>query len=408
MENKTLSLKELQNIVKQTIEAIPQTFWVVAEISELRESSKGHCYIELVHKSECAEYVEAKASANIWANVYRMLKPYFELSTKMTLMPGMKVLFNVAVTFHELYGLRLNVLDMDPTYTVGEVTLLRQQNIERLKCEGVFAMNRELRVPDLPKRIAIISSENAAGYGDFLQQLHNSVYAFSTTLFSATMQGREAEQSILRVLAEIAEQYTQFDVVAIIRGGGAQSDLTCFDSYILANNIAQFPLPIITGIGHDRDVSVVDKVANTMLKTPTATADFLIEKMNVQSDFLTQLSENMAVFWLQNMERVNHRLQTYTIQISALSKQHLSHQWQYLDLFSAQLHQVSQYIFFRKHFIVRQLEEKLQLLNPYNVLQRGYSITYKNGELIKNVKQVSEGDILHTKFSEGSAILKVK
>ncbi|MGL5960047.1 MAG: exodeoxyribonuclease VII large subunit [Bacteroidales bacterium] len=408
---KSISLRELQAVIKGAIEAIPQTFWIVAEISEMRVSATEHCYLELLQKGKDNVHIEAKASANIWANVYRMIKPYFELSTKMPLTIGMKVMLNVAVQYHELYGLHLNVLDIEPTYTVGEVALLRKQNVAKLQQEGVYNMNRELSLSILPQRIAIISSETAAGYGDFMQQLcdNNYGYAFSPHLFASVMQGKDAEMSILESLDKVAKRIDDFDVVAIIRGGGAQSDLNCFDSYILASHVAQFPLPIITGIGHDRDVSVVDMVAHEMLKTPTAAAEFLVKKFMVQAEYVGQLSESIACFWRQIMEQACRHLDNCTMRLSMVALHNIVLQKICIDRdYSLHLEQICIHKFAHNDFLVSQLYIRLNLLNPINILKRGYSIIYsQEGKLVKNAAQISVGDILHCSFEQGEAKMQV-
>jgi len=334
-------------------------------VNELRESGAGHCYMELVQKDEANESIEAKVSANIWANLYHMIKPYFESTAGCSLSEGMKILVRVAVQYHELYGLRLNVLDIDPAYTVGEVALQRKKTIARLKSEGVYDMNRELELPPLPRRVAVISSEHAAGYGDFMKQLHGNAqgYTFRTTLFAAAVQGKDAEASIIGALEQIHTRIGEFDVVAILRGGGSQSDLSCFDGYRLASNVAQFSLPIITGIGHDRDESVVDLVAHTMLKTPTAAAEFLVGKFAEQDACIARLTVELSGMWNATLDSNVQKLRLYS--------------------------------------------SKVALLNPHNILKRGYSITLKNGVPLRSASNVHNGDMLETILSEGRVISKV-
>jgi exodeoxyribonuclease VII large subunit len=404
IQPKTLSLKELQTLIKQAVEAMPDTYWVAAEINELRETTAGHCFLELVQKADHDERLEAKASTVIWASVYRMLKAYFVAETHMSLAVGMKVLVRVAVQYHELYGLRLNVVDLDATYTLGEMAMQRRQTVEQLQSDGVYDMNRELELPLLPQRVAVISSEQAAGYGDFMRQLHNNSggYAFRTVLFSAAMQGAEAEPTIVAALEQICLRADDFDLVAILRGGGSQSDLACFDSYRLAGNVAQFPLPIITGIGHDRDVSVVDEVAHTMLKTPTAAAEFLVEKMAEQEAHIGELWEQLSNAWgaiLQDYERkrqqllfalksgTQRRLQAEKTAVERYLPQHIK---------QGVNHKIS-----GEKTLVAKLESELRLVNPQSILRRGYTITRSNGKILRSAANAQSGAVIETVMWDG-------
>ena len=383
---------------------MPDTYWVTAEVNELRESSAGHCFMELVQKGEAGESIEAKVSANIWANLYRMVKPYFESAAGCALSEGMKILVRVAVQYHELYGLRLNVLDIDAAYTVGEVAMQRRKTIARLKSEGVYDMNRELPLPLLPRRVAVVSSESAAGYGDFMKQLHSNGYgyAFRTALFAATMQGREAEASIIAALEKIHARANEFDVVAILRGGGSQSDLSCFDSYLLASNAAQFSLPIITGIGHDRDVSVTDMVAHTMLKTPTAAAEFLVEKFVEQDTYIAQLTEKLSGIWSAAFGKNEQQLRSCSARLALLVQQKMAREKAVVEQYlPKRLQQVCAYKINSNVLIINELESKVALLNPQNILQRGYSITLKNGVPLRRASDVSKGDVLETVLGKG-------
>jgi exodeoxyribonuclease VII large subunit len=279
MMKEQLKLSELNGRVKKTIgETFTSPIWVIGEISELKTNRSGHCYLVLIEKEENGDAIIAQARATIWSYTFRMLQPYFESTTGQQLTEGLKVLVSVSVEFHELYGFSLNIRDIDPTYTLGDMARRRREIIIRLKSEGVFEMNKELTLPLCPQRIAIISSPTAAGYQDFVDQLTNNSgnYQFHVRLFPAIMQGNQAEGSIISALEQIYLYENFFDAVVIIRGGGSQADLSCFDNYNLAYYITQFPLPVITGIGHEKDDSIVDMVAHTRLKTPTAVAEFLI------------------------------------------------------------------------------------------------------------------------------------
>ena len=274
-----LKLSELNGLVKEAVdEAFTAPVWVIGEISELKTNRSGHCYLVLIEKEENGDAIVAQAKATIWSYTYRMLLPYFESTTGQQLTEGLKVLVSVSVEFHELYGYSLNIRDIDPTYTLGDMARRRREIIARLQSEGVAEMNKELELPLVPQKIAIISSATAAGYLDFIDQLINNQtgYHFDLKLFPAIMQGNQAETSIIAALEQIYLYESFFDAVVIIRGGGSQADLSCFDNYNLAYFITQFPLPVITGIGHEKDDSIVDLVAHTRLKTPTAVAEFLI------------------------------------------------------------------------------------------------------------------------------------
>jgi len=277
--NERLKLSELNGLVKKAVgEAFTAPIWVIGEISELKTNRSGHCYLNLIEKEENGDAIVAQARATIWSYTYRMLRPFFESTTGQQLTEGLKVLLSVSVEFHELYGYSLNIRDIDPTYTLGDMARRRREIIARLQSEGVAEMNKELDLPLVPQKIAIISSSTAAGYQDFIDQLTNNPagYHFDLKLFPAIMQGNQAESSIIGALEQVYLYESFFDAVVIIRGGGSQADLSCFDNYNLAYFITQFPLPVITGIGHEKDDSIVDMVAHSRLKTPTAVAEFLI------------------------------------------------------------------------------------------------------------------------------------
>ena len=278
---KHFSLRELQLAVRERLsEAFPLPVWVAAEISEMKVNYSGHCYLELVEKGGANGVPAAKASAVIWRSHYGPIASYFASKTGERLAVGMKVLVRVTLSYHELYGLSFQIQDIDPTYTVGDWEQQRQQTIARLREEGVWDMNRELDVPRVPQRVAVVSSANAAGYQDFGKEIARSAYRVELTLFDAFMQGHGAEDSIIEALERVADRAEEFDVVALIRGGGSQSDLACFNSYRLCAHVAQFPVPIVTGIGHDKDESVADMVAARRLKTPTAVAAWVVEQMS--------------------------------------------------------------------------------------------------------------------------------
>ena len=310
MEEK-LKLLDLQEMIKRGIEgAVPGTVWVAAEIGELNEHYSGHCYLDLIDYKEGGRGVAAKARGVIWSNVFRMLKPYFETTAGVRLAKGLNVLMKVQVSFSPVYGLSLNILDIDPSYTVGELELKRQKTIERLKADGCMEMNPSLQLCALPRRIAVISAETAAGYRDFMKQLHQNEngFKFHTELFAAQMQGDDAPASIVAALERVAARVEEFDAAVIIRGGGAAMDLVCFDDYDLALNIAQFPLPVVTGIGHDHDFHIADMVAHTWLKTPTAVADFFVGIFVEQEQYIMYLFQRISLTLSQKISTERQRL----------------------------------------------------------------------------------------------------
>ena len=310
MEEK-LTLLDLQEKIKRGIEgAVPGAVWVTAEIGELNNHYSGHCYLDLIDYKEGGRGVAAKARGVIWSNVWRMLKPYFETISGVRLEKGLHVLLKAQVSFSPVYGLSLNILDIDPSFTVGELELRRQKTIERLKGDGCMEMNPSLQLPALPRRIAVVSAETAAGYRDFMKQLHQNEngFRFCTELFAAQMQGDDAPQSIISALERIAERFDEFDVAIIIRGGGAAMDLVCFDDYNLALNIAQFPLPVITGIGHDHDFHIADMVAHTWLKTPTAVADFFVGIFVEQEQYIMYLFQRISLTLSQKISAERQKL----------------------------------------------------------------------------------------------------
>lgn len=312
MEEK-ISLLELQERIRCGIEgAVPHQVWITAEIGEMKNHPSGHCYLDLVDYKEGERGVAAKARGVIWSSAWRMLQPYFLSVAGVPLSKGLNVLLKVQANFSAVYGLSLNILDIDPSFTVGELELRRQQTIKRLQQEGCMEMNAQLQLPPLPRRIAVISSATAAGYRDFMNHLHKNEYGFrfSTELFPAQMQGQEAPESIIVALDKIAEREGEFDVVAILRGGGAAMDLLCFDDYSLAVNIAQFPLPVITGIGHDHDYHIADMVANTWLKTPTAVADYFVDIFVQQEQYLMHLFQRISLTLAHKISTERHRLLT--------------------------------------------------------------------------------------------------
>jgi exodeoxyribonuclease VII large subunit len=308
MEKKTADickLSELQEEIRETLgDHFRKPRWIVGEISEIKENFSGHCYLDLVEKDEKSDKFLAKARATIWSSTWRMLKPYFETSTGYSLVAGIKIMVSASVEYHPVYGLSLNIRDIDPSYTLGDVERRRQEIIRKLEEEGVLDMNKETGLPVAPQKIAIISSETAAGYEDFMEQLLNNPYGykFYTLLYPAIMQGDQTESTIIEALEKIFEQEEFFDLVVIIRGGGSKAELASFDNYELAFHVSQFPIPVITGIGHEQDDTIVDLVAHTRLKTPTAVAGFLIDRLAAFESLLDEYAEIL----IKNCQEILH------------------------------------------------------------------------------------------------------
>ena len=382
MQDSKLTLRQLNLMVKDAIEMqLPDEYWVEAELAECRERG-GHCYLELIEKEDTTNTPVAKASAKCWRQTWLMLQPYFERTTGQPLRTGMKVLLKVYAQFHEAYGFSWIVTDIDPTYTLGDMARKRQEIIRQLKEEGVFDLQRELCIPRFAKRIAVISAEGAAGYGDFCRQLEDNEYGFKfeVTLFPAIMQGEQVESSVVAALNSIYDCIRDFDVVVIIRGGGATSDLSGFDTLALAENVAQFPIPIITGIGHDRDESILDMVANTRVKTPTAAAALLIDNLR------------------QVLERINEAQQRITMAIS----QRFATQKARLDSLQTLIPVLAQRTLTNARHQIELIELKLQSHDPQLQLQKGFSITLHNGRAVRDPKQLKAGDEIETRVEKGT------
>ena len=476
MATAQLSLSELNNQIKaQLDDAFPAMMWIKAEISELNSNRTGHCYLELVEVDEGTKEVVARCRATIWSYTFRMLKPYFETTTGQAFSEGLKVLVQAKVEFHPVYGLSLNIRDIDPSYTMGDMARKRREIILQLEEDGVLDMNKELELPLVPQRIAIVSSPTAAGLQDFQNQLNSNAYHihFYTKLFPAIMQGKDAAASIMMALEQIFRYEDFFDVVVIIRGGGAQIDLASFDHYELAYHITQLPIPVITGIGHDKDETAVDLVAHTKLKTPTAVAEFLIsgaaafEQMldELKERFVTEVEERL----LTEKEYLQQTLQTMKQGIREMVRQeisrfdltHLKLERSVPSFLKSKRQQLQQHKYLietlgkgqvgeQKHLLARKMdnlhffiqrqfrikrnqlnqsqheliisgknnlkgqhsklahfEGQVRLVNPENVLKRGYSLTYKNGHLVKSIGNLNIDDELETRLADGKVTSKI-
>ena len=452
--NEKLSLTELQLIIRDSLyTSLPDFYWVIAEISEIKENISGHCYLELVEKLPDDKNVRARIKAIIWSKRYRFLKPFFENITEKSLSEGMKILVRVKIEYHEIYGLSLVIFDLDPSFTIGEMAMKRQMIIKRLEDEGVFSMNKELDFPVLPQRIAIISSTNAAGYSDFVRHLkgNNQGYVFYTALFETVMQGTETEKSVISSLDRIADRPDLFDVVAIIRGGGSQSDLSWFDNYNIAYHVTQFPIPVVTGIGHEKDLSVTDLVAFMAMKTPTAVASYLVDCLSDAENKLKVMSDEISEFTGSVIDYNKNLIESFRSKLTPACKLLISDQKQNMSTSIIELINIGKDYLIRAGIIpasqksrlisstgsftqnnkgitdrnrlrlisstfdtINRLKERigaqentLSILDPANVLKRGYTITTLNDRILKKAGEVSENDIIDTRFCDGVIKSKV-
>ena len=397
------TLRQLNLLVREAIEeTLPDEYWVEAELSECRENS-GHCYMELIEKDEHSNTPVARASAKCWRQTWQMVKPYFERTTGQPLRAGMKVLVKVYAQFHEAYGFSWIISDIDPTYTLGDMARKRQEIIRQLKEEGIFDLQRELRIPTFAKRIAVISAQNADSYGDFCRQLEDNDYSFrfEVTLFPAVMQGEQVEQSVINALNSIYERIHDYDVVCILRGGGATADLSGFDTLALAENVAQFPLPLITGIGHDRDESILDMVANTKVKTPTAAAALLIDNLLRILERLDDASQRISNAVNQRISSQKIKIASMTSLIPTLTLRMVGDQRHRIDTIGNRLPiAIERRLTTQKH-LLESLSIKLQGFDPQLLLSRGYSITLKDGRAVRDPKQLKPGDEIETRLEKG-------
>ena len=400
---KSLTLYELNSLVRETIEtSLDDEFWVEAELSETREV-RGHCYMELVQNDFLSHTPVARASARCWKNTWLQLRPHFEHVTGQKLHAGMKVLLRVRANFHEAFGFSWIVNDIDPTYTMGDMARRRQEIIRQLKEEGVFDLQKELVIPLFCQRIAVISSATAAGYGDFCNQLADNEHGFrfTTQLFEATMQGEQVEGSVIAALDRINAQADRFDAVVIIRGGGATADLSGFDTLALAENVANFPLPIITGIGHDRDESILDMVSQMRVKTPTAAAALFIDHLKRIWERIDDAERRMTLTVTHQIANLKSRVAAIAILIPTLTLRVLSDSRHRVDMLENRLPVVvDQQITGQKH-LLNCLELMLQGFDPQLLLSRGYSITLRNGRAIRDLEQLKAGDEIETKVEKG-------
>ena len=410
MGHTILSLSELNLNVKKAIrERFNESYWVRAETSDVRHHKNGHCYLEFIEKAKDGQSIIAKARGTIWSSTFSLLKPYFEQETGQPFTSGLTVLVSVTLDFHEAYGFSLFVNDIDPSYTLGEIARNRMLVLKRLEEEGVLTLNKELPMAEPLNRIAVISSPTAAGYEDFQNQLeHNTTGAvFYTKLFPATMQGERSESSIIAALEQIYENKKLFDTVIIIRGGGASSDLNCFDSYLLATHCAQFPLPVISGIGHERDITVLDAVAHTRVKTPTAAAEFLINRALETITHLINLQDSIVSLSRNILDHNERQLNAWSKDLYHHSKSLLNSTLSSLMFLKDKLTGTVKHAIKKENFAIQKYEHFVSLSLPENMLKRGYTITTHNGKTIKSVSDVKVGAIIQTRFSDGEVDSKI-
>jgi exodeoxyribonuclease VII large subunit len=381
-----ITLSQLQGRITIALaEALPLPVWVCAEVADLKINASGHCYIELIEKNEKTGATEAQARATIWRSQVMSTIGRFEQESGQRLTKGMKILFKATVSHHAVYGMSLQIQQIDAVHTIGDMERRKQLCIEQLQKEGVWDTNRSLPMPLVVQRVAVISSATAAGYQDFMNELGRSAYRIETELFDATMQGERCDESIVAALYAVAERSDEFDAVAIIRGGGSTGDLECYNSYHLAFAVTQMPLPVLTGIGHDKDTSVTDMVAHTLLKTPTAVAAWLNQRA---ADFDGAL-EYCAITLRDICRQATHS--------AALRLEH----------FSAEV----------RHIAERTLQSEKQRLDgiatvvanfaPERIFRLGYAIARKEGKALQSVDSVEVGDTINIALADGELNAKV-
>lgn len=425
-----ISLSELQRRIKSAVEeSFPLPVWVAAEIAELKVNYSGHCYLELVEKAEPSpargtkmgsggalmgvsnggsSVPRAQVRAVVWRSQYTMLSAYFEAETGSKLAAGMKILAKVIVTYHELYGLSLQITDIDASYTLGEVERQKQQTIKQLQQDGVWDMNREVAMPMLVQRLAIVSSASAAGYRDFCNELRSGGYAFAVELFDAVMQGAAAEESVCAALEAIAARQEEFDAVVIIRGGGSVSDLSCFNSYSLCSYVAQFPLPVLTGIGHDKDTSVADMVASTPLKTPTAVAAWLVDRMARIDAWLDDSMQRLGELAVVATHRERLRLEIYSADVAKLATLRFERERAYLQMSREMLLSAVERTIEREKLKVNMAQEIVEARSPQQILRMGFAVVRSNGKVIRSTECVAAGQKLTIELGQGELVAEVE
>ena len=411
MKDSALTLVELNSLVRRSIETcLPESYWIQAELSDVRTNASGHCYLEFVQKDARGSALIAKARGVIWANVFNLIKPYFEETTGQPLHSGLKVLVEVSISFHELYGYSLTVQNIDPTYTIGDMVRRRQEIINQLEQEGVLTLNKELDMPLLPQRIAVISSGTAAGYEDFLNQLKNNEWniPFYMELFPAIMQGDQVERTVLGALDSILNRQSEFDVVVIIRGGGSTSDLTGFDTYLLAASCAQYPLPIITGIGHERDDTVLDLVSHTRVKTPTAAAEFLISKVVALLSRLNDCKARLNKSVNARMQYENQRLSVISEKLPSLVRVRLAKEQHRIEQFNSRISSSSKAYLKEQNYHLNSIALRIQSNSPEEILKKGYAMILSDGKIVSSINKIDINSELTVRLTDGELRTQVK
>jgi len=453
MSDVSFSLLELNRLVKSTIESrFDSPVWLVAEINSITNHRSGHCYLEFIQKAKDSDQIIAQARATIWSTQYRMLSSYFQSVTNTSLSKGIKILVKVSIDFHELYGLSLNVRDIDPNYTLGDLERRKKEIIEKLNSEGIIDMNKSLELPEVIQKVAVISSPGAAGYEDFMNQIDSNKYGYSfdIQLFEADMQGANTENSVVNALNLIFDNDIEFDVITIIRGGGSKSDLSAFDNYNIAFHITQIPIPVISGIGHERDDSITDLVSHTKIKTPTAVANFVIDhnlkfetemiilgdeivenvkdyirtqemyltglgfELNKTKDILSKKYDNCNEIYYRLKNATKNSILEKKVQLDK-SKQRLSrepnilidNQISSLDSIMKQIKTHKVHILEKEFNRFESVEHRLRLTDPKNVLKRGFSITKANGKVLTKKTNIKEGDEMETVMFDKKILSKV-
>jgi len=408
--NNAISLSSLQNIIKNELYNI-NSYWIIAEINEFKINYNNHCFLELVEKDDCTQNIKSRISAVIWASFLGIIKSYFEAATGQELKSGINVLVKVQVQYHELYGLNLNIIDIDPSFTIGDMQLKKQNVIVQLKDDGVFELNKELPFPVFPQRIAVISSKNAAGYSDFMKQIQNNEYGFvfKITLFDSVMQGINAESSIISAFEKIYENHDLFDVIVIIRGGGSNADLLCFDLYSLVYNATQLPLPFLTGIGHDKDISILDMVAYKMLKTPTAVADFILNQcLYLEKELNSNITQLKYIVNYKTTKNKNNLVNMHNKIKLASSKYFYKERLLMENIFPDKLKSVSLQRIEKEKAKTDIIQNRLNSLNPLNILSKGYSITFNKGKRINKDTVINKDDEIETFVYDKKILSTVK
>ncbi|MBR3702465.1 MAG: exodeoxyribonuclease VII large subunit [Alistipes sp.] len=411
--NNHITLKQLQQQIKSAVEgALPLPVWIVAEVAELKVNYSGHCYMELVEKSEPKRGANstptAQARAVIWRSQWAMISPYFRQQTGSDLQAGMKILARVMVSYHELYGLSLQILDIDPSYTLGEVERQKQLTIAQLKADGVWDMNRELPMPYLVQRIAVVSSAAAAGYRDFMNELREGGYAFRCDLYDAVVQGNAAEESICAALEEVALKQELYDAVVVIRGGGSASDLSCFNSYRLCSYVAQFPLPVLTGIGHDKDTSVADMVAHTPLKTPTAVAAWLTDRMARIEGWLEDMSVQLKTLATAMTKREELRLERLSAEIKLQAATYCQRAEARLELMHEQLFSLVERRLEREKSRLEVMQRSVEALSPKRIMELGFAVVRSGGKVLKRVGDAEAGAPIEVELADGTIKARIE